>query len=80
MLTNIEQVLMSSDLHAFPLLVSVAKAIEACGTCGHKGASPRTLLRTAIGRYSKDDSFKQHCKRKFKLPAVLGGILVEDIQ
>lgn len=71
-----EKKLLDSDASGFPMIQAASAALRACGTCGHKNVNVAGIFRLAVQKYAAREDFLQHCSKLFKLPCVLGGILV----
>ena len=48
------------------------------GCAGREPVMP--MLRAALNRYRSDKAFLDHCRRLFRLPCVVAGILLQDTE
>lgn len=78
MLNDNEKTLLNAGLKAFPLLAAAAAAWKRCGTCGHADVSISMMLRAVATAYMNNAEFRKVCKSLFKLPAIIGGILIKE--
>lgn len=80
MLTDQAMRLLDSDCGRWPLLRAVQAASRSCGRCGAKAVPVMPMLRAALNRYRSDKAFLDHCRRLFRLPCVVAGVLLQDTE
>ncbi len=76
-LNTTEQSLLNAAPREFPMIAAASAALKRCGTCGHKNVNINAMLNTAVTKYMKDPGFRKYLLTFTKLPAIIGGILVE---
>ena len=78
MLSQVEQQLINApEMAGFPLVAAVRSLVRNCGKCGHNRTNPNSALRLAVSRYRTNPSFVAACGKVIKLPAMVGGVLVQ---
>ena len=80
MMTDQAMRLLDSDCGRWPLLRAVQAASRSCGRCGAKAVPVMPMLRAALNRYRSDKAFLDHCRRLFRLPCVVAGVLLQDTE
>lgn len=76
MFSNDEQkVIDAPSLQGFPLMKAVSEAVRACKTCRKGKVNPRSMLRLAMERNSRDTEFVIALSKVIALPSVVGGVL-----
>lgn len=78
MLNDNEKTLLNAGLKGFPLLLAAAAAWKRCGQCGHADVNIGMMLRAVATAYLNNAEFRNLCKSLFKLPAIIGGILIKE--
>lgn len=76
MLTKEEEKLLSNPADGFPMLQAASAAWKRCGTCGQRTLKINGVLRTAVLRYRLNPKFIEHCRKLFKLPVTITGIVI----
>ena len=73
-----EQALLNAAPREFPMIAAASAALNRnCGTCGHKNVNIPAMLNTAVTKYRNDPEFRKYLLNFTKLPAIIGGILIE---
>lgn len=76
-LNTTEQALLNAAPREFPMIAAASAALQRCGTCGHKNVNIPAILKVAATKYRNNPEFRKYLLNFTKLPAIIGGILIE---